>query len=1418
MRLGRRKSQACFALEGARVTHRLIGLALAIVAYAESGCSGCEQFGMSPIPGGFPTEQPRVANAGQIRITESGVQLIENNIARIVELVNGGPIEFPIPRTEEGLPLSARAIICPANDCRARAEVRSLDIIPTPPNQLRAVLQVRVDSRDAGGVRRNIPVEVRHLWTTRINVDVDTRRGSRDFVALEALITLRGETRDPRNGFTRIDVGEARLVMGQDIENDDITTSGSGLDGAILSGLINLFKRQLIDRLQGQVSRVLNSAIGNLFCARQGMHGCPRGTSPDGSGPDAICRFSGSMDCVPLLLGVEGQGDVGDRFLGAFSPGTRGPLMGILAAGGDGVAMNNGLSLYATGGLLSFDRNFTRTPAHNPCVPRVEPPSPPDIRRVSAFQGNVIPGTSTPYQLGIGVSEDFLNYAGYAIFDSGMLCLGVGTRLSQQLTTGLVSVLIPTLRALAYPLPAAPLSVATRPQRPPIFEVGTRSGEPLLTMTIPNLQVDFYVWSQERYIRFMTYQTDLQIAVDLMAMGNRLVPQVTAVNPRNSRVLNSEILVENPASLAMTLETVIRMFAGMLTGRLPSFEIPPFDLNRDGTPDILIDIPSGGVRAISDEGEDFLAVFANFELGGAPRPLIRPIDTKMEVMVYTLVRESMSLENFGQNGLNSVGLRIWAEGPQGVDYEYSYRIDGGPWSPWIMGGRLADVNDCESSFLCFERGEAVIIEDPILLLQARHVIETRVRIAGEPKTVDLTPASAELIIDILPPFVKIEPRHRVNGIHVIADDIITPPDRLEMRIRFDEGDWSDWMPLSDQDIPENARMVEVEVRDEAWNVGRATMPLIRGIPDPGRTGAGCGCKVSAPNGRRSALVVLAIALVALVRRRKGGGRFSGPFFSVLTGFLALSLIGCDCEARPIPRDARADMGPSGCTEVCTPADPPGNPMGTVCCPARGMCVSYSVEAICGSGQNCSPQNLSVDSNCNVQCTRCEPLPPLQPGLLATHLDMVVDGMTTYISGYSPGVPAGNSYGDLVFGVAMSPGDNPMIRWEIVDGVPRGARVTADPNGWRGGVAEPGDDVGRWTAMVRNSGGTFYIAYYDATNTALKIAIGRPGNWSVHTIDAQGDSGRYASITLDAMGRPVVSYLRIDAMPDSGRVRSAVRVAHASTPMPSSASDWRLVEVSGKETPCRPEYCPMGQMCLASGRCAMPSSTCSPACGMGKACVGGRCEDVLPNPYVEDLYPGRGLYTQIATTRNGLALIFYDRSEGNLYGARHDGSSWSAPFLIDGYGRRGGGDSGISASLVVDEMGRWHIAYVDATDEVLRYARVDGGDVAVREVVDDGTTDGMNPHPDGRHIVGDDASIVVTSSGEIRIAYQDATAHRLRLARRMGDRWMIQVLDSRDHTGFWVEQAVAPMGSRVVSWWRKEMRGMTQNGIRIFQVN
>lgn len=538
--------------------------------------------------------------------------------------------------------------------------------------------------------------------------------------------------------------------------------------------------------------------------------------------------------------------------------------------------------------------------------------------------------------------------------------------------------------------------------------------------------------------------------------------------------------------------------------------------------------------------------------------------------------------------------------------------------------------------------------------------------------------------------------------------------------------------------------------------------------------------------------------------------------------LSSAAMGCSCSDGSGPTGdsgVRPDSPGVHCNDECVAAMPPGSPMGQQCCESTQMCVDYNVNDLCMPGFTCPAAMIMMDASCHVTCGRCMERPPLNPGYLATDLDFVITSAgDQFLSGYSPGNPPSTNYGDMV--VATIPGGElGMIDWDIADGAPA-TPITAAPSGWRGGVAAPGDNVGLWTSIA-SSGTQLFVSYYDATHGALRLAIGLPGDWRVQTVDDTGDAGRYSSLVLTASGAPAIAYLGYELDATTGAVHSQVRVAVASSAAPMAAADWTISRIGDAASPCRPNLCGMGQRCLESGTCVMPTGTCAPACSATQACVAGTCTAALAADYVEDLTPAHGLYTRLARTSAGLALVYYDRTEGNLYGVSATGTTWGTPFLIDGYGRSdpSTGDSGQGASIFVDAADTWHVTYVDGAEEVLRYARIVAGAIT-REVVDDGSTsDGTMAYTDGRHIVGDDSSVVVVG-GEVRVAYQDSTTERTMIARRSAaGAWTHGVLDMGQHSGFWVEQELNTAGDQsfVASWWIDRTGTMVTNGIHVTQV-
>lgn len=544
--------------------------------------------------------------------------------------------------------------------------------------------------------------------------------------------------------------------------------------------------------------------------------------------------------------------------------------------------------------------------------------------------------------------------------------------------------------------------------------------------------------------------------------------------------------------------------------------------------------------------------------------------------------------------------------------------------------------------------------------------------------------------------------------------------------------------------------------------------------------------------------------------------------------LVLGAAGCDCDNNNGPR---MDMG----------GETDNGPIVTCCVNGAGV-------EICQDTPFCDSPFLCDQLEQPVAANDCRFIAPLDPGQLATHLDIASGTDTVVLSGYTAGRNPNPLYGDLVFGT-VTDGE---VTWAIVDGAPGGTPVVQggihpDPDGWRGGIIERGDNVGEWNAIALASDGTIRISYYDSTNTALKYAASSDGGatWAIHTVLDVANDGQYTSIAHLADGRPAISFLTLEPSSDPAvPVRSVVQVAIATSATPAADTDWVVMPVSAPtDVACVAALCEGDLVCRADGACAAssaaPTTDCShldgtgatvAGCGSGTSCVSDgtganfTCQALSTGTPIEDLPIVDGLYTSLRATNTGLALVWYDRVRRTLRGSAFDSTAgtWRAPFAIDGFDAVGSGDAGYNADLFV--AGNWYVAYVDGVSEELRLAVIDGSTLGnasptiTRETVDDGVRGTSPPH-----IVGADADVVVLGSGEVRVVYQDGTTQEALLAVRPAgsSTWTLQggdgdpPLDSADSTGFWTCQSLSENTSQIATWWFNTTMGT--NGTRVFSI-
>lgn len=474
------------------------------------------------------------------------------------------------------------------------------------------------------------------------------------------------------------------------------------------------------------------------------------------------------------------------------------------------------------------------------------------------------------------------------------------------------------------------------------------------------------------------------------------------------------------------------------------------------------------------------------------------------------------------------------------------------------------------------------------------------------------------------------------------------------------------------------------------------------------------------------------------------------------------------------------------------------PAGKGCVATIDRCQDYSnpidrPEAACP--MTCAPGFLAtfndarnIWDSCTLSAVKCvcAELPGLRSNDLGRFSSIAADpGQAVYVSAYD------GQYGDLV--VVKYDLTGKKVATEYVDGVPSSA-VKYGPSGARGGVVEPGPDVGRYTD-VAVSAGRVYVSYYDVTGGNLKFALrSASGGWTNHQVDGtQADLGLYTSIAVDADGLPGISYFQKGG--DSSfnvmdcptprpmgatKYITALKFAKASTATPSSPSDWTVKTIACLSRP--PPICD-----ACNGICADPGT--GPAClTAGTGCTGcdaskescvsvngqNVCAENFTPPDLQQVVPGVGLFSSLAF-KDKDAIIAYQRrqvpsmgaADGDLFAVTVSATGTvSTPLLLDG-----SGDTGFFPDVKVESQTKSvGIGYHDFSSKAFKFYFAPQLQAGITpEIIDNGANPTM---PGDQGWVGTDSAIVFGATGVVYALYQDATRGDLKLAKRTSS-WAVQ---------------------------------------------
>jgi hypothetical protein len=369
-------------------------------------------------------------------------------------------------------------------------------------------------------------------------------------------------------------------------------------------------------------------------------------------------------------------------------------------------------------------------------------------------------------------------------------------------------------------------------------------------------------------------------------------------------------------------------------------------------------------------------------------------------------------------------------------------------------------------------------------------------------------------------------------------------------------------------------------------------------------------------------------------------------------------------------------------------------------------------------QPCAPGHLAVLADADLlaegcaeraELVTCQPLPPLPEGVLG------VPGVAVpWPKGGVALVTYDRAYGDLV--LARHEAQPPFARTggvQVLDGLPAKPQPSAAVSGPRGGIAEPGPDVGEALDAGVDLQGGLLVAYRDATADALRVL----------QVDAAGAIGPAQTL---AEGPGVGTQLALALSPKTQPLTVPDRwVASFQPARPGAASALELYAAGS-----------------TSVWQAIPlEATPLPAAATALIDVGPQ---------------GRGAWLDVATDAAGrLAVAAYSPSEGNL--ALWRGAAGKALSRLVWTGASvASADVGRFVSLQWAPDGTLVLACADhARGRLLLGRSTPSGEVSW-QVLDDGR------RPDGLHRVGADASLVRAPNGDWLVAYQDS---------RRGDWWL-----------------------------------------------
>jgi len=658
------------------------------------GCAGDGCSCMTSVPGGFPAAE-RMDNAVQLRVSQTGLDFLSSRADVLAGTLLGDSqeIRFDVPPSCGTDP----KVCCyvPYGYCEMKVDLErragdsprfEVDMLDNGRLGLR--LRARINTTTAMPVHTQGIFQEIQCW-----VSVNSTWSGTRHVNLWAELDFED---DPVTGTTRVRV--------TDTDAWGLTGSDISISGGLLCGFGST--TDAANQVMSQFRNQLSEAVNGFLCQKcESDDECaPFGTC----GGDGTCEMDGG-GCMQTL-GTSGRIAAAGA-LPNLVTSKAGALDIYLAAGGFARGEQGGLTL----GVLGGARPGVGASNHK-CVPSVPKPASSNVAESTTIVTNTHPVTGETFDLGLAIHKDYINRAAWAAHQAGFLCVDLGTEQVPLLTANAISLAAPSFIDLVHDNDDPPVYLLVRPQEPPTINLGAGTytpaegggqdiDEPLLTITMPKLEMDFYGYVDGRYTRLLTMVSDLTLTANVDVDGEgKIVPVLgdLANAFQNITVKNSGLLAEAPADIAEKLPALLSIGLPAITDQLKDISLPEMA-------GFTMMLRPGGLTSIDNNTS--LGIFG--DLAEA---------TTMERR--TTVITSAKIEP--RRGKGSVVLVLGGTDFDGsaVDLEWQYRIDHGFWSPYSTSRRIT-------------------VTRRALVVPGVHTIEVRARKVGAPRTTDIQPMVLE---------------------------------------------------------------------------------------------------------------------------------------------------------------------------------------------------------------------------------------------------------------------------------------------------------------------------------------------------------------------------------------------------------------------------------------------------------------------------------------------------------------------------------------------------------------------------------------------------------------------------------------------------------------------------------------------------